>query len=56
MLITYLGALKAWFYNAIFAIWPPDTTSLTLPTTILGAFTFIVLSRPSVRDLFVTRP
>ena len=24
--------------------------------TILGAFTFIVLSRPSVRDLFVTRP
>ncbi len=36
MILTYLGALKAWVYNAIFLIWAPSELSLRLPTLLLG--------------------
>lgn len=39
MLMTYLGAMKAWLFNAIFAIWPPGPVSLMLPTVVIAAFT-----------------
>jgi len=39
MLLSYLGALKAWIYNAIFAVWTPSEISLRLPTLLLGLLT-----------------
>ncbi len=42
MLITYLGALKTWIYNGIFAIWHPSAVSLRLPTMLLGVLTILL--------------
>lgn len=39
MLISYLGALKTWIYNALFAMWPPGPLSLRLPMMLVGAAT-----------------
>jgi hypothetical protein len=49
MLMTYLGALKAWIYSPIFALWTPSVYSLRVPVLVLGAFTiwlfYLLLSR-----------
>jgi hypothetical protein len=37
MLINYLGALKAWLYAAVFAVWAPGAYSLRVPMIIAGA-------------------
>lgn len=37
MMLTYLGALKTWMYNAVFAIWAPGQVSLRLPTLLIAA-------------------
>ena len=42
MLLYYLGALKTWMYNAIFAIWPPGPVSLRLPTVLIAAASILV--------------
>ena len=39
MILTYLGALKTWLFNAIFAIWNPSEMSLRLPTLLMGLVT-----------------
>jgi hypothetical protein len=39
MLISYLGALKAWMYNVLFLLTPPRPIPLRLPTLLLGAAT-----------------
>lgn len=45
MLISYLGALKTWMYNAIFLVFPPGAMSLRLPTLLLGAATLWIFFR-----------
>ena len=37
MLITYLGAVKTWFYSVLFLFTPPRPMSLRLPTLLLAA-------------------
>jgi 4-amino-4-deoxy-L-arabinose transferase-like glycosyltransferase len=37
MLMSYMGALKAWFYTALFAIVKPGAVSLRTPTVLFGA-------------------
>jgi 4-amino-4-deoxy-L-arabinose transferase-like glycosyltransferase len=37
MLMSYMGALKAWFYLALFDIVKPGAVSLRTPTVLLGA-------------------
>lgn len=37
MLMSYLGALKSWFYIALFAFVKPGAVSLRMPTVLLGA-------------------
>ena len=37
MLMSYLGALKSWFYIGLFAVVKPGAVSLRLPTVLLGA-------------------
>src|SRR5579864_3610870 len=39
MLISYLGALKAWFYNGLFLFMPPRPMVLRLPMLLLAAGT-----------------
>jgi hypothetical protein len=45
MLLSYLGALKTWFYAPIFAIWDPSAISVRLPTAVLGAVTIALFWR-----------
>jgi 4-amino-4-deoxy-L-arabinose transferase-like glycosyltransferase len=49
MLMSYMGALKAWIYAAVFAIAKPGAVSLRLPTVVLGAVAvwlfFLLLDR-----------
>jgi hypothetical protein len=42
MLLYYLGALKTWMYNGIFAIWPPGPVSLRLPMVLIAAASIVV--------------
>jgi 4-amino-4-deoxy-L-arabinose transferase-like glycosyltransferase len=42
MLISYLGALKTWLYNAVFAIWAPGPFSLRLPMMPVAAATILL--------------
>ncbi len=42
MLLTYLGAVKTWLLNPIFAIWGPGPISLRLPTVLMGAVTVVL--------------
>ena len=37
MLMSYMGALKAWFYLALFAVVKPGPVSLRTPTVLVGA-------------------
>jgi 4-amino-4-deoxy-L-arabinose transferase-like glycosyltransferase len=39
MVMSYIGALKAWVYAAIFAVWPPSPYSLRVPVIVIGAVT-----------------
>ncbi len=45
MLLSYLGALKAWICAGVFAIWPPGPVSLRLPFAIAGAATVALFWR-----------
>ena len=45
MLITYLGALKAWIYSGLFLIWAPGPVSLRLPMVLVGAVTVALTFR-----------
>jgi 4-amino-4-deoxy-L-arabinose transferase-like glycosyltransferase len=49
MLMSYMGALKAWLYLAIFSFVRPDAISLRLPTVLIGAWAvwlfFLLLDR-----------
>ena len=53
MLLSYLGALKTWMYNLIFAVWTPGPIPLRLPTLVFGAATivlfFVILQRAAGR-------
>ena len=37
MLMSYMGALKAWFYLALFSVVKPGAVSLRTPTVLFGA-------------------
>jgi hypothetical protein len=37
MLLSYVGALKTWIYNGLFAVRPPDVVLLRLPMMLAGA-------------------
>lgn len=39
MVMSYIGALKAWTYAVIFAVWPPSPYSLRVPVLLIGAVT-----------------
>jgi 4-amino-4-deoxy-L-arabinose transferase-like glycosyltransferase len=39
MILSYLGALKTWVYNALFAMVRPGAISLRMPTVLCGAAT-----------------
>lgn len=39
MVMSYVGALKAWVYALIFAVWKPSAYSIRVPMLLLGAFT-----------------
>jgi 4-amino-4-deoxy-L-arabinose transferase-like glycosyltransferase len=39
MLMAYLGALKAWLYTPILAVWEPSAWSIRFPVLMLGAAT-----------------
>jgi hypothetical protein len=45
MLLSYLGAAKAWICAVIFAVWGPSAISLRLPTAMLGACTVALFWR-----------
>lgn len=49
MLMSYMGALKAWFYLALFSMVRPGSVSLRTPTVIIGAVAiwlfFLLLDR-----------
>ena len=51
MIMSYIGALKAWIYTPIFRIWPPSPYSLRIPVLLFGALTiwlFYLLVRDTV--------
>ena len=53
MLISYLGALKAWLYNGIFLLTPPRPVSLRLPMILVSAVSlwlFFALVRRTVGE------
>src|SRR5580692_9274117 len=39
MMLSYLGALKTWFYNLLFLAMPPRPLSLRLPMLLIAAAT-----------------
>ncbi len=43
MLMSYMGALKAWFYTALFALVKPGPVSLRTPTVLIGAAGVLLL-------------
>ncbi|MGO9096644.1 MAG: ArnT family glycosyltransferase [Bryobacteraceae bacterium] len=51
MIMSYIGALKAWIYFPIFQIWPPAPYSLRIPVLLFGTLTvwlFFLLVRDTV--------
>jgi len=42
LLISYLGALKAWVYAPILAIWEPSVWSVRVPVLLAGAVTLFL--------------
>ncbi len=45
MIMTYIGALKAWLYTPIFGIWAPSVYSVRVPVLLLGAISVWLLFR-----------
>ena len=45
MIMTYVGALKAWIYTPIFSVWAPSPYSLRIPVLLLGALAVWLYSR-----------
>lgn len=43
MIMSYIGALKAWLYAPLFWLWPPSVWSLRLPMVAAGAATIVLL-------------
>ena len=51
MIMSYIGALKAWIYFPMFQIWPPSPYSLRIPVLLFGTLTvwlFFLLVRDTV--------
>lgn len=44
MIMSYIGALKAWLYAPLFWLWPPSVWSLRLPMVIAGAVAIVLLA------------
>lgn len=44
MLLSYLGALKAWLYTPLFHVWRPSAASLRLPAILAGTLTIYLFS------------
>jgi hypothetical protein len=42
MMMSYLGALKTWMYNAVFLVWAPGVWSMRLPTLLLAAVSLVL--------------
>lgn len=51
MMISYLGALKTWFYNLLFLIVEPRPVSLRLPMVLLAGATLLLFFRFLVRTV-----
>ena len=51
MLLGYLGALKAWLYAPILALWTPSAWSVRIPVLLLGSLTLWLFFRLSRRLL-----
>lgn len=45
MFLTYLGALKAWLYAPVLALFPPSYVSVRLPVLLLGGLTVWLVIR-----------
>jgi len=49
MVMSYVGALKAHIWAAIFAVWPPSPASVRIPAALLGAlsiwWTYLLMAR-----------
>ncbi|MGH9629001.1 MAG: glycosyltransferase family 39 protein, partial [Bryobacteraceae bacterium] len=39
MVMTYVGALKGWIYQPVFALWDPSAASIRFPVLLIGAAT-----------------
>ena len=53
MLMPYMGALKAWFYAPILAVWRPSAYSVRIPILLIGSTTiwlFFLFMRRTVGD------
>jgi 4-amino-4-deoxy-L-arabinose transferase-like glycosyltransferase len=51
MIMSYIGALKAWIYAPMFRLWPPSPYSLRIPVLLFGTLTvwlFFLLVRDTV--------
>jgi 4-amino-4-deoxy-L-arabinose transferase-like glycosyltransferase len=44
MIMSYIGALKAWLYAPLFALWPPSVWSLRSPMVAAGAVTVVLFA------------
>jgi hypothetical protein len=49
MVMSYIGALKAWVYTLIFMVWEPSVYAVRIPMILLGAFTIWWFYRLLVR-------
>jgi 4-amino-4-deoxy-L-arabinose transferase-like glycosyltransferase len=45
MLLSYLGALKAWLYAPVLAMFSPSAGAIRLPVMLMGALTIFLFSR-----------
>lgn len=45
MIMSYIGALKAWLYTPVFLLWRPSPISLRLPVILCGALTVWLFAR-----------
>jgi 4-amino-4-deoxy-L-arabinose transferase-like glycosyltransferase len=49
MVLSYIGALKAWLYAPILSAWPPSALAIRLPVLLVGAATVLVFLRLMLR-------
>ena len=45
MLMSYVGALKAWLYGAVFAVWAPSVWSVRMPVLLIAAAALAISAR-----------